>query len=173
MHSLEIQFHMLFDELTEFVRDVSSRYELEVELERFYPKAARTIPSGADLTEEVRQFGQVDRFWLLCKTPDSRKAERFMLDVGGQRGNRLAQAALGAGANTDEAYQILKQVAVELKCRTTAGIWVVTEAGNVGYNKKFRISEGATNAARAGEIQLVSVAFTQSFLVDQPKIDES
>lgn len=173
MPSLNIQFHMLFEELTEFVRDVSSRNQLEVELERFYPKAARVVPSGADLTEEIRQFGQVDRFWLLCRTPDSQETERFMLNVGGKRGNRLAQAALGAGANTGEAYQILKQVAVELKCRTTAGIWVVTEAGNVGYNKKFRISEGATNAARAGEIQLVSVTFTQSFLVDPPKIEES
>jgi hypothetical protein len=142
-------------------------------LERFYPKAARVVPSGADLSEEIRQFGQVDRFWLLCKPPDSPTTERFMLDVGLQRGNRLAQGALAAGARTDQAFQILKQVAVELKRRTTAGIWVVSEAGNVGYNRKFRISEGAANASRAGEIQLVSVAFTQSFLVDPPKIEES
>jgi hypothetical protein len=172
MPSLNIQFHMFFEELTEFVRDVSSRYQLEVELERFYPKAARVVPSGADLTEEIRQFGQVDRFWLLCKTPDSRKTDRFMLNVGEQRGDRLAQGQLGAGAHTDQAYQILKQVAVELKRRTTAGIWVVTEAGNVGYNRKFRISERATDAARAAEIQLVSDAFTQSFHVDSPKIEE-
>ena len=173
MRSLNIQFHMLFEELTEFVRDVSSRYDLDVEFERFYPKAARLVPSGADLSEEIRQFGQVDRFWLLCKTPDSPTTERFMLDVGRQRGKRLAQAALGAGAYTDQGYQILKQVADELKRRTAAGIWVVTETGNVGYNEKFRISEGATNAARAGEIQLVSVAFTQSFLVDPPEVEES
>jgi hypothetical protein len=173
MRSLDIQFHMLFEELTEFVRDVSSRYPLDVELERFYPKATRLVPSGADLSEEIRQFGQVDRFWLQCKTADSRKSERFMLDVGEQRGNRLAQAALGAGVHTDQGYQILKQVAAELKRRTRAGIWVVTETGNVGYNNKFRISEGAEKASRAGEIQLVSVAFTQSFLVDQPKSEES
>lgn len=173
MRSLNIQFHMLFEELTEFVRDVSSWYHLDVELERFYPKAARLVPPGADLSEEIRQFCQVDRFWLLCNPPDSRKTERFMLDVGEQRGNRLAQAALGAGAHTEQGYQILKQVAAELKRRTTAGMWVVTETENVGYNNRFRISEGAGNAARTGEIQLVSVAFTQTFLVDPPKSEES
>jgi hypothetical protein len=173
MRSLNIQFHMLFEELTEFVRDVSSRYHLDVELERFYPKAARLVPSGADLSEEIRQFGQVDRFWLLCKTPDSPTTERFMLDVGRQRGDRLAQGDLAGGARTDQAYRILKQVAAELKRRTTAGIWLVTEAGNVGYIKKDRISERAANASRAGEIDLVGVGFTCSYHVDQPEIEES
>jgi hypothetical protein len=160
---------MLIEELTEFVRDVSSRYHLDVELERFYPKAARLVPSGADLSEEIRQFGQVDRFWLLCKTPDSPATERFMLNVGRQREERLAQGQLGAGAHTDQGYQILKEVAAELKRRTTAGIWVVTEAGNVGYNKKFRISQGATNAVRVGEVDLVDPAFGGSFHVDPPE----
>jgi hypothetical protein len=173
MPSLNIQFHMLFDEVAEFVRDIRSRHQLEVELERFYPKAVRVVPADADMAEEIRQFGQVDRFWLLCKTPNSQKKERFMLNVGRERNNRLAQGALGAGAHTVQAYQILKQVTAELKRRTTAGIWVVTEAGNVGYNNKFRISEGATNAARAGKVQLVSEAFTQSFFVDPPEIEES
>jgi hypothetical protein len=169
MPSVNIQFHMLFEELVEFVSEVSSTHQLEVELERWFPKTVRGVPLGADLAEEVRRFGHVDRFWLLYMTPESKKPERFMLNFGGQRGKRLAQSQLGAGTRKADAYEVLKQVAADLKRRTTAGIWIVTEAGNTGYDKKFRISEGATNAARAGKIDLVSPAFTQSFQVDPPE----
>ncbi len=164
---------MLFDELLDFVAHVSSQNSLGVELERFYPAAVRELPLGTNLIEEVRQFGQVDRFWLLCRTPKSRKVERFMLNVGGQRGKRLAQAQLGAGTDKAEAFEVLKQVAADLKRRTTEGIWVVSETWVVGYVTKFRISEGATNAARAGRLDLVSPAFTQSFHVDPPGKEES
>jgi hypothetical protein len=169
MPSVNIQFHMLFNELIAFVRDVSSQYRLEVELERFYPKAVREVPFGADLAEEVCQFGQIDRFWLMYKSPESQKPERFMLNVGQQRGNRLAQAQLGAGTRKAKAYEVLKQVATDLQHRTMAGIWVITASGNAGYSKKFRFSEGAANAARAGDIELVGIAFTQSFRVDPPE----
>ncbi|HEV3439704.1 MAG TPA: hypothetical protein VG122_20230 [Gemmata sp.] len=173
MPSVNVQFHMLPDELIQFVKEVSSRYQLEVELERFYPKALQTVPVDGDLTEEIEKLGQLDRIWLLCKTPKSKKAERFMLNVGRRRGNRLAQAQLGAGTNKAKAFEVLKKVAAELKRRTKAGIWLVTENGNVGYVKSARISEGATTAARAGQIDLVSPAFTQSYRVDPPESENS
>jgi hypothetical protein len=173
MPSVNIQFHMLFEELIEFVSEISSRYQLEIEFEQFFPQAFRLVPLGADLPEEVRQFGKVDRIWLLCKPPRSKKSERFMLNVGRLRGKRLAQADLGAGARTAKGWEVLKKVATDLKRRTKAGIWVINENGCVGYAKDFRISEGATKAARAGVIDLVSIAFTQSFRVDPPEIEES
>jgi hypothetical protein len=173
MRSVNIQFHMLFDELIDFVSEVTSRYRLQVGLERFYPKASAQVPLGADLAREVGRFGHVDRIWLLYKPANSRKAERFMLNVGTQRGARLAQAQVGAGASVAEAYQVLKKVALDLKDRTRSGIGVITAAGNVGYNKKFRVSEGATNAARAGKIELTIVGGGQSFRVDPPELEES
>ncbi len=169
MPSVNIQFHMLFEELIDFVGDVSSRYRLEVELEQWFPERARQVPFGADLPKEVRHFGHVDRIWLLCKPPRCRKFERFMLNVGRLRGKRLAQADLGAGTHKAEAFKVLKKVAQDLKKRTTAGIWVITETGNVGYNKSFRFSRGAAKADRTGEVELVSIAFTQSFRVDPPE----
>jgi hypothetical protein len=172
MSSVNIQFHMLLEEVIQFVREVSSRYQLEVELERFYPQAVRAVPVDGDLTEVINQFGQLDRIWLVYKTPKSKKAEKFMLNVGRKRGNRLAQAQLGARTNKAEAFEVVKKVAGDLKHRTNAGMWVVSESGSVGYVKNFRISEGATNAARAGKIDLVSPAFTQSFTLDRPEIDE-
>jgi hypothetical protein len=169
MPSVNIQFHILLEELTDFVSEVSARHNLEIELERHYPKSVKQVPLGDDLTEEIKQFGHVDRFWLLFKTPGSRKAERFMLNFGGLRGNRLAQSQFGAGTHNPDAYRILKQVAADLKERTTAGMWVVTEAGTVGYVKKARISEGATRASRSDKLELVSPIFTQSFRVDPPE----
>jgi len=173
MPSVNVQFHMLPEELVQFVRDVSSRYQLEVELERFYPKALQAAPVDGDLTEEIKKFGQLDRIWLVCKTPKSKKAERFMLNVGRQRGNRLAQAQFGAGTNKAKVLEVLKQVVSDLKRSTKAGIWVVNEDGSVGYSKISRISEGATNAVRAGQIDLVSPAFTQSYRVDPPESENS
>ena len=166
MPSVNIQFHMLPTEFFQFVRDVSSWHDLDVELERYYPKELRLVPHGGDLIEEVNQFGNVDCIWLLYQTPKSKKTEKFMLAVGRQRGRRLAQAQLGAGTDKAKAFQILKKVVAELKRRTTAGIWVVGGGGNVGYAKNFRISEGAKEASRAGKVDLVSIVFTQSFHVD-------
>src|SRR4051812_44840129 len=97
MPSVNIQFHMLFDELVNFMADVSSRYQLEVELERYFPHVFQSVPFNANLAEEIRQFGQVDCFWLVYTSPRSKKPEKFMLAVGGQRGRRLSQAHFGAG----------------------------------------------------------------------------
>src|SRR6266702_5887418 len=171
MPSVNIQFHILFEELIAFVNYVRSRYQLEIELEKFFPHAFRLVPLDADLAEEIKQFGQVDCFWLVYKSPRSKKAEKFMLAVGGKRGKRLAQAQLGAGTNKAKAFEVLKKIAADLKRRTTAGIWLVTAIGNVGYIKNDRISEGATNAARTGKIDLVDIAFNSSFHVDQPEIE--
>ena len=172
MPSVNIQFHMLFDELLDFVAYVSSQYSLGIELERFYPKAVRELHSDADLPAVVSDFGHVDRIWLLCKLPRSKKSERFMLNVGRQRDKRLQQADLGAGTNKAQAFEVLKKVASDLKRRTKGGIWVVNENGCVGYVKNFRISEGATKAARAGKIDLVGIGFTQLFQVDPPETKE-
>src|SRR5439155_276966 len=100
-----------------------------------------------------------DCFWLLYKVPQSKQPERFMLGFGGQRSNRLAQSQLGAGARTEEGYDVLKQVARDLEQRTTAGIWVIGETGHIAYCKKDRISEGAKKASRSGQLDLVSIAF--------------
>jgi hypothetical protein len=173
MPAVNVQFHMLFEELVDFVADVRSRFQLGVELERWFPEVVREIPTDAELKDEIRQFGKVDRFWLLDKSPKSKKAERFMLNVGEQRGRRLSQAHLGAGTKKVKAFEVLKKVAAELKRRTTAGAWVVMANGNVGYTKNERISEGATNASRAGKIDLVGIGFTCSYHVDPPETEDS
>ena len=64
MWTLNVQFHMLFEELIDFTAEARSRYGLEVELERFYPAAALRVPLEADLRAEISKFGHVDRFWL-------------------------------------------------------------------------------------------------------------
>jgi hypothetical protein len=173
IRSLNIQFHMLIDELIDFVSEVSSRYQLQVELERFYPKMAHELPLSADLTEEVRQFGHVDRIWFLYKTLKSKRTEKFMLNIGRQKDNQLEQSQLGAGARTEEGYEILKRVAHDLKHRTAAGVWVIGATGHVGYYKKFRISERAAKTARAGKVELTGIGFELSFRVDPPEIEET
>ena len=169
MKSLNIQFHMLYDELINFVADVCVSNSLSIELERWHPKVVREVSLIADLHEKVRDFGKVDRIWLRFKPRGYRKAEHFMLNVGNMRGNRLAQCQLGAGASNSEAYEVLKHVAKELRRRTPPGVWVITAIGTVGYTKRFRVSRGAAAASRAGEIELVDIAFGQSFRVDEPQ----
>lgn len=173
MPSVNIHFHMLPEELIEFVADVRSRHQLGVELERWFPDVVREVPPDADLVDEVREFGKVNRFWLLYKSPRSKKPEKFMLNVGEQRGKRLGQAHLGAGTDKAAAFEVLKKVTADLKRRTTAGIWVVMANGNVGYTKNERISEGAANAERSGKIELVDSAFTCSYHVDPPETKDS
>jgi hypothetical protein len=173
MHSVNIQFHILLGELMEFVGEVSSKYQLVVELERFYPKAIRVVSEDEDLPKVAKQFGEVDRIWLVYKSPRSKKSEKFMLNVGRQRGRRLAQAQLGAGADNAKSIEILKSVARDLTRLTTAGMWIEAANGNVGFSKTARISEGATTAARTGKIDLVGIAFTQLFHVDPPAGIES
>src|SRR5437867_4145598 len=116
---------MLFEELIDFVANVRAQYSLSVELERWFPKTVREVLADADVATAVREFGPVDRIWLLYKPSQSQKFERFMLNVGTMRGNRLAQAGLGAGTDNEEAFGVLKKIAVELKRRTAPGIWVV------------------------------------------------
>lgn len=174
MPNVTIQFHMLFDELVDFVADVMSRYSLAVELERFFPTTVSVVAADANLAEEVARFGHVDRIWLLCKPPRARKFEKFNLKVGRVKGKRMEQSHLGAGTDKIEAFKILKKVAQQLRERTTAGIWVITEMGNVGYAKTFRYSAGAAKAARTGSMELTAIGFTQSFRVDPPEewVDE-
>jgi hypothetical protein len=160
---------MLLEELIEFVVDVSARHALSVRLERWFPTVVREVPMDANLRTEVRKFGQVDRISLLHTPARARKAECFTLNVGTTRDNRLAQAQFTGGSNKVDAYDVLKKVAAELKRRTVAGLWVITETGNVGYSKLFRVSPGAAAASRAGRVELVSMAFTQSFRVDEPE----
>jgi intein/homing endonuclease len=112
-------------------------------------------------------------FSVWAHNPETKEQERFMFNVGRLRGNRLAQADLGAGARTDEGYQVLKGIARELKRRTKPGVWVIGETGNVGFAKDFRLSKGAKDASRMGEVQLVSLAFTQLFVPDPPFDDAS
>lgn len=159
---------MLLDELVNFIEEIRSQLNLEIELERFYPKASQVVRSTAILKTEVEKFGDVDRFWLLYKPRDYKVPERFMLNVGIQKGKRLSQAQFGAGTDRSAAIEVLRKIVAELKGRTSAGIWVIGETGIAGFVKEFRISEGAKKASQAGNIELVSSAFTQSFQVDKP-----
>ena len=169
MPYVNVQFHMLFEELIDFVANVRAQYSLSVELERWFPKTVREVLADADLATAVREFGPVDRIWLLYKPSQSQKFERFMLNVGTMRGNRLAQAGLGAGTDNEEAFGVLKKIAVELKRRTAPGIWVVSATGHVGLSKISRVSEGAADASKAGKIELTDVAFGQRMYVDPPE----
>jgi hypothetical protein len=147
MPGVTVQFHMLFDELVDFVADMMIRYALAVELERFFPTTTRMITTPVDLLGEITRFGHVDRMWLLCKPPRARKYERFNLYVGQQKGRELGQSHLGAGTDKAEAFKTLKKIAYQLKKRTIAG----TDFGTL---KIFRVSPGAANAARTGKLKL-------------------
>jgi hypothetical protein len=150
MPGVTVQFHMLFDELADFVADMMERYSVSVELERFFPSTTHVVTSASGLLDEISQFGHVDRMWLLCKPPRARKHERFNLLVGRQRGRELRQSHLGAGTDKSEAFKILKKIAYQLKKRTIAG----TDFGTL---KIFRVSPGAANAASTGKLKLIGI----------------
>ena len=166
MPCVTVQFHMMFDELVDFIADMMLHHSLAVELERFFPTTTHVVTNPADLPDEVTRFGHIDRIWLLCKPPRARNYERFNLNVGRQKDNRLEQSHLGAGTDKAEAFRTLKKIAYQLKKRTVAGVWVIGAMGNVGFMKVFRVSPGAANAARAGKLELTGIGFGQSFRVD-------
>ncbi|MCE5327222.1 MAG: hypothetical protein LLG01_12510 [Planctomycetaceae bacterium] len=167
--SINIQFHMLLDEMIDFVAAVSKEYSLSVDLERWGPSQAnREVSPEEDLVVAARDFGHIDRIWLLYRSARMRKPERFMLNVGTFRGKELSQAQLGAGTDKKGAFEILKRIAAELRRRTTAGVWVVSPTGHAGFTKAFRISPGAAAASRAGQIELKNIAFGQLMTVDPP-----
>src|SRR4051794_31580782 len=103
MNTANIQFHMLLDEVLVFVDAVRAQYSLQIELERWHPKAVRVLPADADLAAEVRRFGSIDRIWLLFQPQRSERTERFMLNIGGTRAHRLAQSQFGGGTRNAEA----------------------------------------------------------------------
>lgn len=150
MPGVTVQFHMLFDELVDFVSDMMTRFSLAVELEQFFPTTTQVVKMPAELPDEIARFGHVDLMWFLCKPPRARKYERYNLLVGGQKGRELRQSHLGAGTDKAEAFKILKKIAYQLKKRTIAG----TDFGTL---KIFRVSPGAANAARSGELELTGL----------------
>src|SRR5262249_3009867 len=154
---VNIQFHMLFEEALEFVREVSHRHGLEVELERWHPKARRAVPSGAELRDEVEQFGPVDQFWLLYPPPGARKPVEFTFQTARMRNNGLPQYQFGGLTSNAGAAEVLQEIARDLKACTAAGVWVTMATGRVHLNKKFRVSPGAAEAARAGKVRLVGL----------------
>jgi hypothetical protein len=168
MPAVTVQFHMLFDELTDFIADAMRDHSLAVELERFFPTTTRVVTTPADLPAEITRFGHVDRIWLLCKPARARTYERFNLSVGRLKSNRLEQSHLGAGTDKPDAFKILKQIAHQLKKRTAAGVWVIGCTGSVGFMKAFRVSPATADAARTGKVELTGLGFTQSFRVDPP-----
>src|SRR5262249_9341353 len=159
MPYVTVQFHMLFDELVDFIADMMLHHSLAVELERFFPTTTRVVTSPAAMPDEISRFGHVDRIWLLCKPARARKYERFNLNVGRLKDNRLEQSHLGAGTDKAEAFKTLKKIANQLKKRTIAGVWVLGATGHVGFMKIFRVSPGAANAARAGKLELTGPGF--------------
>ena len=173
MPGVSVQFHMFFDELVEFVSEVCLHYEMDVELESFFPKTIQVVPFQADMAEEIHNFGPVDAFWLLYTTPRRKKAEKFYLYVGGQKGNRLAQSHLGAGTDKADAFAILKKVAANLRHRTQPGMWVISAKGAVGYYKSERFSQGVAEAARTGKIELIVSGTKLIYKVDPPESGSS
>jgi len=169
MPAVTIQFHMLFYELTDFVAELMCQFSLDVELERFFPKKVRIVSADQDLAKKIATFGHVDRIWLLCKPPRCRKFERFNLYVGRVKSDHLEQSHLGAGTEKAEAFKVLQKIARQLKKRTTAGIWVRGETGQVGFAKNFRFSPGAAEVQRTGKMKLTAIGFGQSFHVDPPR----
>lgn len=171
MKTVNIQFHMLFDELLNFVTYVRDLYQLDVELEHWHPARTKLVDQTTSLAAACKGFGQVDRIWLIYKPERSKTAERFMLNVGTVRERRLKQADLGAGARTAEGAKVLDKITRELKRRTTAGVWVADDlGGSAGFAKSFRISPGAAHASRSGVLELVGIGFTQTFYPDDPSL---
>jgi hypothetical protein len=165
---VNIQFHMLPEEVIDFVDEVRARFSLTVELEQWFPDVACNVPPAEDLKHEVQKLGTIHRIWLLYRPPRCRNYERFALNMPTFRSNRLLQGQFGGGTEKAAAFKVLSQIARALKKRAKAGLWVVTEQGNIGYSRDSRVSEGAMSASRAGKIELVSFANTQSFRVDEP-----
>ncbi len=147
MPCVNVQFHMFFDELIDFVADMMTQHSLAVELERFFPTTTHVVTSSDSLSAEMNRFGHVDRMWLLCKPPRARKYEKFNLLVGRQKGRKLEQSQLGAGTNKAEAFKTLKKIAYQLKKRTLPG----TDFGTL---KIFRVSPGVASAVKSGKLEL-------------------
>ena len=151
MPGVSVQFHMLFDELVDFVATMMTRFSLAVELERFFPtKTTQVVIDPGDLSDEINRFEHVDCMFLLCRPPRARKYERFYLYVGQQKGKRLGQSHLGAGTDKAEAFKTLKKIAYQLKKRTNGG-------AEFGTLKIFRVSPGAATAASSGELELTGL----------------
>lgn len=132
MPGVSVQFHMLFDELVDFVATMMTRHSLAVELERFFPtKTTLVVTTPSDLSEAITRFGHVDCMFLLCKPPRARKYEHFYLYVGQQKGRKLGQSHLGAGTDKAEAFKTLKKIAYQLKKRTIAGAAFGTFSGEL------------------------------------------
>jgi hypothetical protein len=84
MPAVTVQFHMMFDELVDFVADMMRDYSLAVELERFFPTTTHVVTTPAELPDEISRFGHVDRMWLLCKPPRARKFQPERRPAEGQ-----------------------------------------------------------------------------------------
>lgn len=151
MPGVSVQFHMLFDELVDFVAAMMTRYSLAIELERFFPtKTTQVVTTPGELPDEIIRFGHVDCMFLLCKPPRARKYERFYLYVGQQKGRELGQSHLGAGTDKADAFKTLKKIAYQLKKRTISG-------AEFGTLKIFRVSPGAASSASSGELELTGL----------------
>jgi hypothetical protein len=150
MPGVTVQFHMLFDEMVDYVREMMTRFSLAVELEQFFSPATRVVTSPADLADEIARFGHVDRMWFLCKPPRARKFERFSLLVGRQKGRKLEQSHLGAVTDKAKAFKTLKQIAYQLRKRTIGG-------DEFGTLKFFRVSPGAAKAMSTGKLKLTGI----------------
>lgn len=168
MSTMNIQFHMLPSEIIAFVSDIRSKHAVSIELERWHPKAVRTIPPLANVSTEVQDFGIVDRIWLIVESAAPRLSERFMLNIGSVKGEKLQQSQFGGETRSPLGYRVCKQLASELRRRTRAGLWIIGEHGSVGFKRSFRVSPGAMEASRRGHLKLTNVAWTQVFCVDAP-----
>jgi hypothetical protein len=171
MPNLNVQFHMLLDESIDFLSDVRAHLSLGIELEQWHPKEVHAVLERHDLATQWRKFGRVDRVWLLFTPRKARRAVRFMLNVGGMRGKRLAQSQFGGGTDNIEAFLTLKKLAANLKRRTTTGVWVTSISGHVGRSRTYRISPAAASAARCGDVELADIAFAgQTMSPDGPEL---
>jgi hypothetical protein len=167
--SINVQFHMLPEEIANFAAGVSNTLKLDIELEKLTSRSVTKLPRDGDLKAAlISQMPATDRIWFVTDSVDPDQIERFMLNVGRQKGDQLAQSQLGAGAKSARGHALLKKLAAELTAQTKDGCWVVSEAGNIGMSKMSRLSEGAIKASRAGKLVLRSAIFTQYYSIDKP-----
>lgn len=167
MSRININFHMLPDELLQFAVDIMNHYPLSAEVEQWHPKVQIRVDAGDGIVDAVRQLDKLHRIWLIFNNEAS-SCDRIMINVGQRTDNCLQQSQMGADVKTPEAIKILKEIATKLRRRTTSGVWIMSESGSVGHSKSFRVSPAAARAARAGHIELKNLIFTQRILVDPP-----
>ena len=92
MPSVTVQFHMMFDELVDFVADMMRDYSLAVELERFFPTTTQVVTTAG-------WHGRPSEYVLNCVPLPCQCLERVQGRIG-NGGTRAILARRGGGSQT-------------------------------------------------------------------------